>query len=145
MLFGFDVDTAFAELNALTRQMDGLTGRGLDGRHGLRAFEQTSGEFTEDDDALVWSADLPGVSRENLKVTVENGVLTLEARREVPKQERGTVRYSERRPWELRRSVQLPDSVDTERIDAALTDGVLTLRLPKKAEAQPRSIAIRVS
>jgi HSP20 family protein len=45
----------------------------------------------------------------------------------------------------VRRTVQLPDTVDSEQIEASFDDGVLTLRLPKKPQAQPRSIEIRVS
>jgi HSP20 family protein len=145
MLFGFDVDAAFAELNELTRQIDGRVVRGLDGRHGLRAIDPMAAGFSEQEGALVWSADLPGVSREDVKITVENGILTLEAKRDIPKRDGAVARYTERRAWDVRRSVQLPETVDSEQIEAAFSDGVLTLRLPKKPEAKPRNIEIRVS
>jgi HSP20 family protein len=145
MLFGFDVDAAFAEMNALTRQMDGLASRGLDGRHGLRPIDTVGNPFVEQNGALVWTADLPGVTRDGLKVTVENGVLTIEARRADTKPDGHTVRYSERRPFELRRSVELPDTVDVEGISASLENGVLTLQLPKKPESRPCTIEIKAS
>jgi HSP20 family protein len=72
-------------------------------------------------------------------------MLTLEAKRDIPKRDGAAVRYSERRAWDVRRTVQLPDTVDSEQIEASFDDGVLTLRLPKKPQAQPRSIEIRVS
>lgn len=144
MLFGFDVDAALAEMNALTRQFDGFATRGLDGRHGLRSFDPTGLDLVEKDGSVVWTADLPGVTKDGLKVTVENGVLTIEARRAEVKPE-GNVRYSERRPFEIRRSVELPDAIDVEAITATLDNGVLTLQLPKKPETRPRTIAIKAS
>lgn len=138
MLFGFDVDAALAEMNALSR----LAERGLDGRHGLRPVDA---QFIEQDGGFVWTADLPGVSREDLKVTVENGVLTVEARRAETSVDGRTARHRERRGFDVRRSVELPESVDTDGIAATIEHGVLTLKLPQKPETRPRTIAIKAS
>lgn len=143
MLFGFDVDAAFAEMNALTRSMGGFSARGLDGRHGLRSVDAVGTRFVEQDGAWVWTADLPGIAPEGLNVTVENGVLTLEARRAETVPEGATIRYSERRAFELRRTVSLPDTVDVDGIAATLDNGVLTLKLPKKPESRPKTIEIK--
>ena len=133
MLFSFDVDSAFAEMNALTRQMNHLLGnRAIDGR-------------SEDDGVLVWTADLPGVAREDVKVTVENGRLTIDAKRVQTPPEGRTVRYGERRGFEVHRTVDLPESIDPEGIAATFEHGVLTLRLPRRPETRPRTIDVQVS
>jgi HSP20 family protein len=132
MLFGFDVDSAFAEMNALTRQVNSLLGnRGLDGRK-------------DDDGVLIWTADLPGVDRSDVKVTVENGRLTIDAKREPTVPEGRTVRYGERRGFEVHRSIELPDTVDPESIAASFEHGVLTLRLPRRPETRPRTVEVQV-
>ena len=134
MLFSFDVDSAFAEMNALTRQMNHLLGnRAIDGR-------------SEDDGGdLVWTADLPGVPREDVKVTVENGRLTIDAKRAQAASEGRTVRYGERRGFEVHRTVELPETVDPEGIVASFEHGVLTLRLHRRSETRPRTIEVQVS
>jgi len=140
----FDVDGVLAEVNALSRQI--LDNRGLDGRHGLRSAEDVlvGAGFVDRDGAWVWTSDLPGVSKDDLKVTVENGVLTIAAKRALTVPEGRTARHGERLPFDVRRSLALPESVDVDGIAASLDDGVLTLRLPKKPRAQPRSIQVRV-
>lgn len=141
----FDVDAAFAEMNTLSKQMDALLGnRGLDGRHGLRTFERPAGGLTETAEAWSWTIDLPGLSKDNVSVTVENGALTISARRELsPPVEGATPRYLERRPFEVSQTVTLPDTVDVDRISASFEHGVLTVQLPKR-ERPRRQIEVQV-
>jgi HSP20 family protein len=143
----FDVDAAFAEMNNLSKQMDALLGnRGLDGRHGLRSFDlQTNEALTETEEAWSWSVDLPGVRKDSVSVTVENGQLIVRAKHEGnPHIEGATPRYLERRAYEVSRDFALPDTVDAEGISAAYEHGVLTVRLPKRERPKPRQIEIQV-
>lgn len=98
-------------------------------------------DIFETENALILTADLPGVSREGLQVQVENGVLTLrgESGNGLP----GQVRWREFSPALYQRSFQLPEEIDTGAIAAALEQGVLTLTLPKAPSAQPRRIEIK--
>lgn len=143
----FDVDSAFAEMEVLSRQLDALLDqRGLDGRHGLRLFSWNGGDnmFVEEGDDLVWRGDVPGVSKEEVDVNVSEGLLTITAKRTQTDQIDGKgLRHRERRPFELERSWTLPDTVDADNIGASLEDGVLTLRLPKRPQTKPRQIEIR--
>lgn len=141
----FDVDAAFAEMNSLSKQMDALLGnRGLDGRHGLRSFERPAGGLTETATSWLWTVDLPGLSRDNVQVTIENGALTISARREPnPPVEGATPRYLERRPYEVSQTISLPDTVDVDQISATFEHGVLTLQLPKR-ERPRRQIEVQV-
>jgi HSP20 family protein len=130
----FDVDSAFAEMEALSRQVDALLGQG--GR--------TSGTdaFTEEGEELVWRADLPGTKREEVDVKLENGVLSVAARRGRESFEGMTARHNERRPFELHRSWSLPDTVDPDSVSATMEDGVLAIRLRRQPAPQPRRIAV---
>jgi len=92
---------------------------------------------------LVITADLPGIKPEGLRVTVEDNVLeirgTLGARAEAP----GEVLLQEFATGEFYRAFQLPADFDTDRIQAALKQGVLTVRLPKSERLKPRRIEVK--
>jgi HSP20 family protein len=101
-------------------------------------------EVKETTDSFVLRADLPGVEEKDLDIAVHNGVLTVSGSRAAEERKEGEsyVLY-ERQYGSFSRSFALPDMADGERIDAALTNGVLTLTIGKKAEAKPRKIAIK--
>ena len=101
-------------------------------------------EVKETNDAFVVRADLPGVAEADLDVAVHNSVLTVSGSRhaEERKEDENFALY-ERQFGSFSRSFSLPDTADGERIDAKLTDGVLTLSIAKKAQAKPRKIAIQ--
>lgn len=93
---------------------------------------------------FVVSAELPGIEKEDLKVEVVEGVLTLSGtkKQEAVTDEEGVYR-AERSYGEFKRAFVLPDSVDADKIDAQYRNGVLTVTLPKKPEAAPKQISIR--
>lgn len=142
----FDVDAAFAEMSALSKQIDALVGnRGLDGRHGLRGLDGQADDLLVDgNDAWSWSIDLPGVRRENVSVSVEGGRLTIKARREPYAPPEGAVlRYAERRPFEYERVYTLPETADTDNISAKFEQGVLGIRVPKRERPKAKQILIQ--
>ena len=94
---------------------------------------------------VVIKAELPDVKKEDIGVTFENGVLTLSGeRRQEESFAKGEVRRLERRHGSFSRSFTLPDSVDASAIAAAYKDGVLTVRLPRRAESKPKQISVSV-
>jgi len=101
-------------------------------------------DVLEKDGAYLVSAELPGVSREDVQVTIDGAQVTLSAEvkreKEVAANER--VLHSERVYGKATRSFTLPQEVDESRAEAKLRDGVLELTLPKKAAAARRQIAI---
>lgn len=97
----------------------------------------------EDAGGITLKADLPGVAREGLELNVEGDTLTLEARAEVPVPAELRSVYAEARAARFRRSFVLSDELDSSAVDASLHNGVLTLRIPRRAEAQPRRIEVR--
>ena len=93
-------------------------------------------------DVLV-KVDLPDVKREDIKVTFENDVLTIEGQRTYVEPAEGERHHRvERRYGAFRRSFTVPAAVDASRVAAAYQDGVLTITLPRREEARPRQIQI---
>lgn len=103
-----------------------------------------SADLIENDEAYVLEMELPGFSREDIELTVERNVLTVSGRRSVEEEtedvtfhlrERGTTRFS--------RSFALPRSMDGDGVEARFDNGVLTVTLPKAAEARPKRIEVK--
>ena len=100
-------------------------------------------DVKETKDAYVISADLPGVKDEDLNVSLNGNLLTISGTREEEHQEAGESYYAmERSHGSFARSFTMPDGVDGDSVTADLKQGVLTVRIPKKPEAQPKRIAI---
>ena len=102
--------------------------------------------IAEDKDNYIIQAELPGVTRDEIKVTFNNGVLTIQGERrdEVEREERQYHRV-ERVYGNFERSFRLPNTVRADQIHAEFRDGVLTLTVPKAEEAKPRQISINVT
>ncbi len=91
--------------------------------------------FDEDENAYTLSADLPGVTRENVDLDVENGVLTVTARRAF-KGDNAEARTV------FHRTIKLPEGADTDKATARLDNGVLELTFPKEESRKPRKLTI---
>lgn len=98
-------------------------------------FENASG--------ITVQADMPGVSRDRLEVHVDSDNLTIEGRAEIPMPEGMDAMYADIRSTRYQRSFSLSRELDTERIEAGLKDGVLTLQIPKREEHRPRRIEVQ--
>jgi len=98
-------------------------------------------DIVEDPDAITVYADLPGVSREDLTIDVREGVLSLTAP-VLPLQSHWEPLYREYQVGGYERRFSLSDRIDTEKINANLTNGVLTLTLPKAEAQKPRKIRV---
>ncbi len=99
-------------------------------------------DIREDEDNLYVDAELPGFGRDDVNVTIENGVLTIEAERKAEEQP-GAQHLHERRYTRVARSFTLPKTVDENKVDATLADGVLKLTLHKREEVKPRKIEVK--
>jgi len=102
-------------------------------------------DVRENKDSLEIMAELPGMEPKDVDVSVENGVLTIKGARHFEKATEGeTYHRVERSYGAFERSFTLPTNVDPVRIKAVYRNGVLSLNLPKKEEAKPKSISIKV-
>ncbi|MFZ2955614.1 MAG: Hsp20/alpha crystallin family protein [Candidatus Ozemobacteraceae bacterium] len=100
-------------------------------------------DIYETQDGLTVVADMPGVAKENLNVKVENDILTIEGH--MAKSERELVTAREYEPVSFFRQFELSESVDREKIGAAMVNGVLTVTLPKLEREKPRKITVNIS
>lgn len=102
-------------------------------------------DFTDTEKAYEITADLPGIDEKNVEVKVANGVLTIKGEKQEEKEEKKKDYYlRERNYGAFERAFQVPDGVDTDKIEASFKKGVLTVTLPKKAEAQAAAKKIDV-
>ena len=108
----------------------------------MRAFLPTA-DIYETEDALTVVLEMPGVDRDNIEVNVENGVLTVEGKINFGKYEGLQPIYSEYNIGPYRRSFRISSRVNQDNIRAELRDGVISLVLPKAAEAKPRRIEVK--
>lgn len=100
-------------------------------------------DVAENPEALLIHAELPGLSKEDVEITLENNVLTLKGERKFEKDVKEENYHRIERSYGLfARSFTLPPNVKTEASEATFKDGVLTIRLPKVEEAKPRKITI---
>jgi HSP20 family protein len=103
-------------------------------------------DITEDDKEYLVKADLPDVKKEDVKVTVENGVLTITGERKFEKEENGKKYHRiERSYGNFLRSFTLPDAADSTKVNAEFKDGVLKVHLPKSEKAKPKAVDVKVS
>ena len=86
-------------------------------------------------------AEMPGVSKDGIEITLENGQLILVGHRR-PVQVKGQRIYRERREHDYRRVYELDPSIDTTRVSAKIDQGVLTVTLPKAERVKPRRISV---
>jgi HSP20 family protein len=98
-------------------------------------------DIYEIDDELVLVADVPGVEQEGIDLKLENRVLEITAHRMAMQKDKPT--YAEFRPASYYRAFSLSNAIESEKINASLRDGVLTVRLPKSPEVKPRTIAVK--
>ncbi len=141
----------FQELEELENRLGSMLGRWPRGR-GDGEESMTVAEWAplvdiiEDNNEYVIRAELPGLTKNDVKVTMEQGVLTVTGERKIEKEEKGR-RYHrvERAYGNFARSFTLPDDADANKIDACFKDGVLEIHVAKGEHAKPKQIEVKVS
>jgi HSP20 family protein len=102
-------------------------------------------DLVETQDDFVLKADLPGIGEDDVGIELENNVLTICGERKAEHEERHEGYYRvERATGSFSRSLSLPDGIDPEAVNASFENGVLTVRIPKPAQAKPRRVKIGV-
>jgi len=125
-------------------------GRVLDDRFVFRASESLgwtpATDIYEDEEGLTLKFELAGVEPKDVDIRFENGVLTVKGERKLEKEEtKENYHRVELSYGAFNRSFSLPPTVDTDKIEAESKVGVLVIHLPKKAEAKPKSIQVKVN
>ena len=131
----------FRDVARFNREFDHFfRSHGRDGEHTNFA---PAVDIEETEEAVVLSADLPGVDEKDIEITVHQGVLVLSGKREDTRDEESENSvYRERRYGSFFRRFRLGSKVDPDAIVAAYKNGVLTVTLPKKEEAKPKQIPV---
>jgi HSP20 family protein len=102
-------------------------------------------DVIETDEEFLISAELPGVEKKDVKLSVENGVLLISGRREQEEGKGKRLHKIERAYGSFARSFTMPDVVNEQKVTAEFKNGVLTVHLPKSEKARPKSIEVRVT
>ncbi len=137
----------FATLSDRMNRLFGETGRAWPTEEGLTAgIWNPPVDVYETNDNIVLKADLPEVNKEEVDISVQGNVLTIrgERKREQEVKEKDFYRM-ERSHGVFTRSFTLPGTVDSEKIEAGFTGGVLTVTLPKREESKPKQIRVQVT
>jgi HSP20 family protein len=101
-------------------------------------------EVRETDDSYVFKADIPGVKDEDLDITLAQNRLTISGKREMEQRNENDRFYAVERSYgNFTRTFTLPTDIDQARVDAELKEGVLTLRIPKSPEQQPKKVQVK--
>jgi HSP20 family protein len=133
----------------MERLFDEMVGQGLwrtGDEQSLRGAWVPAINILEKDDSMQITADLPGLNPEDVEVTVEQGVLNIRGERKFEDAAEGeTFHRVERLYGVFERNFTLPNSIDTDKIEAKFNNGVMVLTLPKREESKPRSVKIKVS
>ena len=146
----------FKEMEDLQSRLSSIFGRSygrLPVRSGADADENlTQAEWapavdiTEDEKEYLIKVELPEVKKDDVKVTVENGVLTITGERKFEKEEKNKKYHRiERAYGSFVRTFTLPDDVEDGKVNAGFKDGVLKVQLAKSEKAQPKTIEVKVS
>jgi HSP20 family protein len=140
------------DIGSLSQRMDRmfeeLMGRGLrrwaeDDR--VRGSWSPAVNILERKDAIVITADLPGLKAEDVDVTVDNSVLTVRGERRLEEASEGETYHRVERVYGVfERTFTLPNSVDVSRIDAKFRNGEMVVTLPKREESKPRAVKVAV-
>lgn len=107
-----------------------------------RRFFQPHVRILESAEAVEVIAVVPGADEQSTDLTIENDTLTLTARVASSDVEGRKLVYTELRDGDFRRSFQIPDAIDRQKIEARVKDGILRIRLPKHDTVQPKKVAV---
>ena len=141
----------FRELEEVSDRLNRMFARpvasGTNGKETMIVADWTpSVDISETEGEYLRKAEIPDVKKEDVKVTVEDGVLTIQGQRKQEKEEKGTKYHRiERSYGSFVRTFSLPDVIETDRVKAEFKDGVLNLHLPKSERAKPKAIEVKVA
>ncbi len=100
-------------------------------------------DFSETENEYTVKAELPGISKDDIDISLTDGVLTIKGeKRYEEKEEKENYHYMESRYGSFSRSLLLPEDASMEKVDAVYTNGVLTVSIPKAEAAKPKKIKI---
>ena len=145
MLTVSPLNGVFSRMATLNRAMEEVIGRAEDSSLGAQYWTPNMDAW-ETEQAFVVQLDLPGLTRDQVEVNFDRNTLTVRGTRSatIPESEKGELRvfFAERLPGTFSRTLRFPQYVEASKIEAAFTNGVLTVTIPKSEAAKPRKIEV---
>jgi HSP20 family protein len=143
--FGFTDSSLFGDLRRLEQELDDLLGAGTPWSGGIRSLPP--GTFPavnvgSTDDQVTVYVFAPGVEPKALDIQLQQNVLSVSGRRDVPEEKSATYYRQERFGGEFRRVLTLPDDVDPDKVEAVYRDGIVQIGVKRRESAKPRQIEI---
>lgn len=142
----------FKELEDMQSRLNTMFGRAPVRKGGDKEEALTVAEWaplvdiSEDDEEYLIKAELPEVKKEDIKLTVDEDVLTITGERKYEKEEKGKKYHRVERAYgSFMRSFTLPEDADASKVSADCKDGLLKVHLPKSEKAKPKSIEVKVA
>lgn len=142
----------FREMEEIQNRLASLWNREVSRSNGEKSENLTVADWSprvdiiEEEGSFLVKAELPEMKKEDIKVTVEDGILTISGERKFEKEEKKKKYHRiEREYGSFVRSFTLPASTASDKVAAEFKDGVLQVRLPKDAKASPRTLDIKVA
>ena len=143
-----DLATFPSDMFSLQKEMNRVFDsffRGVDEPSLLNSSWVPAVDVAEENEAYVVKVELPGVNKDDVKITLESNILTIEGEKKAENEVKGKNYYrAERSYGSFQRSFTLPASVKNDKIDAVYKDGILTVSLPKVEEAKPKQIEVKM-
>jgi HSP20 family protein len=135
------------ELEDVQNRLSKFFGRRTNGNDDMTMADWTPlADITEDDKEYVIKAELPDVKKEDVKVAVENGVLTISGERKFEREEKKKKYHRiERAFGTFVRSFSLPDVAEASKVKAEFKNGMLTVHVPKSEKAKPKQVQVNVA
>lgn len=102
-------------------------------------------DVVENENEIVMVCDLPGVRKEDLDLSISRNVITIKGDKKAEKKKEGRKTFrNETWSGAFQRTISLPETVDPEKVEASMKDGVLTVKVAKREEVKPRQISVNV-
>ena len=135
------------ELADVENRLSRFFGRRTNGREDIALADwEPLADITEDEKEYVIKAELPDVKKDDVKVIVENGVLTIAGERKFEKEEKKKKYHRVERAYgSFVRSFALPDLAEADKVKAEFRDGMLTVHVPKSERAKAKQVEVKVS
>ncbi len=138
-----DLDTMQKRMNRLFN--DFFSGREGDGDELMAGAWSPAVDVVEHDDSFVIEAELPGMNKDDIKISVTNDVLTIRGEKKIEKEDKKkNYHRMERSYGSFSRTFALPGNVKADKVDAEFKNGILTVTVPKSEEAKPKQIDVKV-
>ncbi|MBU0936450.1 MAG: Hsp20/alpha crystallin family protein [Spirochaetes bacterium] len=141
-----DVWSPAAELQELQNQINQLFDFDYGDSSGLfDRYMNPAVDIIEEDNGFLVHVDVPGIDRKELSLSMTRNVITIKGEKKEEARHKGRKSYrNESWSGSFQRTLSLPDSVDPDKVDAELKNGVLSIRIAKREELKPKQIAVNV-